>query len=81
MQRTYQLPKVPPTRAEGSIAELLKAEGRHQRFAAGTLIQQRGDCGDGFWLIEAADEAVAKELALAGSKACNRKVELRPLLG
>ncbi len=35
----------------------------------------------GFWLIEAADEAVAKELALAGSKACNRKVELRPLLG
>lgn len=53
MQRTYQLPKVPPTRAEGSIAELLKAEGRHQRFAAGTLIQQRGDCGDGFWLIEA----------------------------
>jgi len=35
----------------------------------------------GFWLIEAADEATAKELALAGSKACNRKVELRPLLG
>lgn len=34
----------------------------------------------GFWLIEAANSQVAKDLALAGSKACNRKVELRPLL-
>lgn len=34
----------------------------------------------GFWLIEASDEAKAKELALAGSLACNRKVELRPYL-
>jgi len=34
----------------------------------------------GFWLIEAANVDVAKELALAGSKACNRKVELRPLI-
>lgn len=35
----------------------------------------------GFWLIEASNLAEAKDLALAGSKACNRKVELRPLLG
>ncbi|MFM6966317.1 MAG: YciI family protein [Rhodoluna sp.] len=35
----------------------------------------------GFWLIEATDEAKALELAAAGSKACNRKVELRPYLG
>ena len=34
----------------------------------------------GFWLIEAANVDVAKELAFAGSKACNRRVELRPLL-
>ena len=34
----------------------------------------------GFWLIEAANADVAKELALASSKACNRRVELRPLL-
>jgi hypothetical protein len=31
-------------------------------------------------LIEAANADVAKELAYAGSKACNRRVELRPLL-
>ena len=35
----------------------------------------------GFWLINAADEAEALTLAAAGSKACNRKVEVRPLLG
>ena len=33
----------------------------------------------GFWLIEAADAATAKKLAYEASKACNRKVELRPL--
>jgi hypothetical protein len=35
----------------------------------------------GFWLIHAADLEEAKQLAAEGSKACNRKVELRPLLG
>lgn len=35
----------------------------------------------GFWLIDAADADEARELALAGSKACNRRVELRPILG
>jgi len=34
----------------------------------------------GFWLIEAADLQAARNLAFEGSQACNRKVELRPLL-
>jgi hypothetical protein len=34
----------------------------------------------GFWVIEAPDLDVALRLAAAGSKACNRKVEVRPLL-
>lgn len=34
----------------------------------------------GFWLIEAANQNEALALAAAGSKACNRKVELRPYL-
>ena len=33
----------------------------------------------GIWLIEAADAETAKKLAYDASKACNRKVELRPL--
>jgi hypothetical protein len=32
----------------------------------------------GFWIIEADDLDVALKLASAGSKACNRRVEVRP---
>jgi hypothetical protein len=35
----------------------------------------------GLWIIEAPDLDVALKLATEGSKACNRKVEVRPLLG
>ena len=34
----------------------------------------------GFWLIQATDHETAERLAYAGSKACHRRVELRPLL-
>jgi hypothetical protein len=60
-----------------------------------TLIDNRGGAGEsvpgslvttaanysGFWLINAPSAEVAHELAMAGSLACNRKVELRPYLG
>jgi hypothetical protein len=35
----------------------------------------------GFWVMEAPDLDVALALAADGSKACNRKVEVRPFLG
>ncbi len=35
----------------------------------------------GFWVIEATNIEEARALAAEGSKSCNRKVELRPLLG
>ncbi len=34
----------------------------------------------GFWIVEADDLDVALALAAAGSKACNRRVEVRPFL-
>ena len=34
----------------------------------------------GFWIIEASTESLAKQIASDASKACNRKVELRPFL-
>jgi hypothetical protein len=34
----------------------------------------------GFWVIEAADLDMALRLATEGSRACNRKVEVRPFL-
>jgi hypothetical protein len=35
----------------------------------------------GFWVVAAPDLDVALELAAEGSRACNRRVEVRPLLG
>ena len=35
----------------------------------------------GFWIIDTPSHEVALALAAQGSKACNRKVELRPFLG
>ena len=34
----------------------------------------------GFWVIEASDDATAREIALEASQACNRKIELRAFL-
>ena len=35
----------------------------------------------GFWIVEAPHLDTALRLAAGGSKACNRRVELRPILG
>ena len=35
----------------------------------------------GFWIIDVPSREIAEELAMKGSIACNRNVELRPLLG
>lgn len=41
-------------------------------------IQETPEHYSGYWLIDAPDLETAKRLASEGSKACNRKVELRP---
>jgi hypothetical protein len=46
---------------------------------AGPFVESREHL-DGFSSIEAPDLAVALKLATEGSKACNRKVEVRPFL-
>ena len=65
-----------------------------QPGAKATLIDNRANKGEvtsgslfdaseyysGFWLIEAASDEEAHQLALEGSLACNRKVELRPYI-
>ena len=71
----------------------ITAAGIHHGESA-TVIDNRADAGivldgslysspehySGFWIIEADDRETALSLAAAGSKACNRKVELRPYL-
>ena len=50
-------------------------------FSTGKPLFDAKENFSGFWLIEAESIEIARALAFAGSKACNRKVELRPLLG
>jgi hypothetical protein len=39
------------------------------------------DYYSGLWIIAAPTDEIAHALAMEGSRACNRRVELRPLLG
>ncbi len=45
------------------------------------LVTANGEYMSGFWIIQADSLEQAESLATEGSKACNRKVELRPFLG
>ena len=45
------------------------------------LVTSEGEYMSGFWIIETDSLEQAESLAIEGSKACNRKVELRPFLG
>ena len=56
-------------------------DGRGERpvFTDGPFIESKEHMA-GFWIIEAPDLDVALELMAAGSKACNRRVEVRPFL-
>ena len=48
-------------------------------FTDGPFVESKEHLA-GVWVIEAPDLDVALELAAEGSKACNRKVEVRPFL-
>lgn len=54
------------------------------RSGAGRVEQRSLNSADeyysGFWVIEAATAELAESLAAEGSRACNRRVELRPFL-
>jgi hypothetical protein len=45
------------------------------------LVTAQGKYMSGFWVIQADSLEQAEALAVEGSKACNRRVELRPFLG
>lgn len=48
-------------------------------FSDGPFVESKEHLG-GVWIVEATDLDVALELAADGSKACNRRVEVRPFL-
>ncbi len=60
MQSSYQLSAIGPTRADPALAAVLRGAGQRLSFAAGQLIQQQGDVGDGFWMIESGRVAICR---------------------
>lgn len=60
MQSTYQLSPLGPIRADPALAALLRREGRPIAYAAGQMVQQQGDSGDGFWMIETGRVAICR---------------------
>ena len=65
--------------AAPSSATVIDNRGEEAMFTDGPFLESK-EYVAGFWIIEAADLDVALKLAAEGSKACNRKVEVRPLL-
>ncbi len=63
-----------------STATVIDNRGEEAVFTDGPFVESKEYLA-GFWIIEAPDLDVALKLAAEGSKACNRKVEVRPLLG
>ena len=62
-----------------SSATVIDNRGEDPLFTDGPFVESK-EYLVGFWVMEAADLDVALKLAAAGSKACNRKVEVRPFL-
>ena len=65
--------------ASPSSATVIDNRGEEAIFTDGPFLESK-EFVAGFWIIEAADLDVALKLAAEGSKACNRKVEVRPVL-
>ncbi len=66
--------------ASPSTATVIDNRGGEALFTDGPFVETKEYLA-GFWVFEAADLDVALKLAAEGSRACNRKVEVRPFLG
>jgi hypothetical protein len=63
-----------------SSAKVIDNRNNLGKITDGPLLQA-DEFVSGFWIIEVDNPSLALELATEGSRACNRRVELRPLLG
>jgi hypothetical protein len=65
--------------AAPSTATVIDNRGDAPLFTDGPFVETK-EYLSGFWIIEARDLDVALKLAVEGSKACNRRLEVRPFL-
>jgi len=64
--------------ASPSMATVVDGRDEKPVFTDGPFLESKEFLA-GFWIIEAPNLDVALKLAAEGSKACNRKLELRPM--
>jgi hypothetical protein len=62
-----------------TMATVIDGRGGEPIVSDGPFVETK-EWLSGFWIMEAPDLDVALRLAAAGSKACNRRVEVRPFL-
>jgi hypothetical protein len=62
-----------------SSATVIDNRGEEAMFTDGPFLESK-EYLVGFWIMEAPDLDVMLKLAAEGSKACNRKLEVRPIL-
>jgi hypothetical protein len=62
-----------------TTATVIDNRGGEALFTDGPFVESK-EWLAGFWVIEAPDLDVALKLAAEGSRACNRRVEVRPFL-
>jgi len=60
-------------------ATVIDNRGEEAMFTDGPFLESKEHLA-GFWVMAAPDLDVALKLAAEGSKACNRKIEVRPFL-
>jgi hypothetical protein len=65
--------------ASPNTATVIDNRGGEALFTDGPFLESKEYLA-GFWVLEAPDLDVALKLAAEGSKACNRKTEVRPFL-
>jgi hypothetical protein len=65
--------------ASPSTATVVDARDGEPVFTDGPYLESKEHIA-GFWIIEAPHLDVALRLAAQGSKSCNRRIELRPIL-
>ena len=66
--------------ATPDAATVIDNRGEEPMFSDGPFLESKEYLA-GFWIIDAPDLDVALKLTAEGSKACNRKLEVRPFQG
>lgn len=66
--------------ADPAVSTVIDGRGDEPQFTDGPFVEAK-EWAAGFWIIDTPDLDAALKLMSEGSKACNRRLEVRPVLG